>query len=75
VSKFQVGQKVKVKHAIFEPVSDYSPGGCLANAGDVVIVRAVELGVQYPIAVAHHGRDGSFVVSESEISPLKEADL
>ena len=72
MSNFKVGQTVKVKDAIFEPVSDYSPGGCLANAGDVVIVRAVELGVKYPIAVAHHGRDGSFVVSESEISPIQE---
>ena len=70
MSDFKVGQLVKIKQAIFEPVSDYSPGGCLANAGDTVIVRAIELGVQYPVAVAHHGRDGSFVVSKSEIEPI-----
>lgn len=68
--KFKVNDKVKAVAAIYDYPDDHSPGGNVAEKGDILIVRTIrENAKTWPYSVSHEYRtDGAtFSCSESEI--------
>lgn len=58
-----VGARVKLLKSIYDDGADHHPPGWLAQAGEVLIVKAVRGDV---LAVAHEGNPGAFSICPGE---------
>lgn len=69
----KVGDKVMARKPIYEGSDEYSPGGYLCQAFELLIVRKVGQGL-LPIGVSHpEVADNSFGVKPEEIAMFTEA--
>lgn len=64
-----VGQRVALLADIWDDgCENHHPSGYLAQRGEILIVRAVDPGHEFPVCVSHeHITDNSFRVALSEI--------
>jgi hypothetical protein len=70
MTDFKVGDRVRVKEAIYEPADDHAPGGYVCLKGDLLIVREVREKGQWPLSVSHEEvTDNSFACGPHEIEP------
>jgi hypothetical protein len=68
----KVGDKVRLKYDLNEPPSENSPGGCLARHDEVLIIRQISEGHDFPIKVSHENvTDRSFGVLLQEIKLIE----
>lgn len=65
---FNVGERVKLRRDVYEHADDHSPGGYLARAGEVLVVRYVTPGGHWLYRVSHNEiTNNSFGVTADEI--------
>lgn len=68
--EYTVGDRIKPLKDIIEYVSEESPGGVLAYAGELLIIRGFSNWSKNKYYVSHeHITNNSFVVEEKEIRP------
>jgi hypothetical protein len=73
-SELRVGDKVRLLADIWDDGQDHHPPGYLAHRGEVLFVRAVDQGHEFPICVSHKGRtDNSFRVALNEVEKVADA--
>lgn len=72
----KVNDKVRIKQDIYEYPDGDSPGGYLAEKGDIVVIRMIKTDTNFiwTHCVSHEDRtDGAtFVVAEDEIEAIDE---
>jgi hypothetical protein len=66
--QYDVGDKVRLLKPIWDDGADAYPSGYIAEAGDVVIVRAVKVSKFWDLYVSHEEiTDNSFGVNFDEV--------
>jgi hypothetical protein len=70
---FAVGERVQLLVDIWDDGQDHHPPGYLARRGEVLIVRSLDPGHEFPVLVSHEEvTDRSFRVGLGEIRTWKQ---
>lgn len=70
----RIGDKVRLLADIWDDGQDHHPPGYLAHRGEILFVRAVDEGREFPIGISHEGRlDNYFRVALSEVEEVADA--
>lgn len=68
MTEYELGQKVKLLKDVWDDGQDHHPPGYLARKGEILIVRALDRGHEFPVCVSHEEvTDRSFRVALDEI--------
>lgn len=67
------GDRVKLLESIWDDGADHHPAGYYAHEGEVLIVRKVDPGHEFPYCISHEEiTDRSFRVAAKEIEKVEQ---
>lgn len=71
-SELKIGDRVRLLADIWDDGQDHHPPGYLAHRGEILIVRAIDSGREFPVGISHKGRTDNYfriALSEAEKQP------